>query len=85
MKPYRSATSTSRSAPTFTPSGANTELHEWAKLSANVPPQSSPLAFSSSTPSISARLSTANLSVGLTSRSSSAAVVVTILNVEPGG
>ena len=42
-------------APTFTPSGANTELHEWAKLSRKLPPQDSPFAFSSSTPSIKAR------------------------------
>ena len=54
FQPKRSAVSTSFSEPTSTPSGANTELHEWAKLSRKLPPQNSPLAFSSSTPSISA-------------------------------
>ena len=85
FQPYRSAASTSLSAPTFTPSGANTELHDSAKLSWKLPPQNSPLAFSSSTPSMMAALSTGNSSEGLTSRCSSAAVVVMILKVEPGG
>ena len=76
---------TSSAAPTLTPSGANTELHEWAKLSANVPPHDSPLAFSRSTPSITALVSTGNLSPSLTLFFSSAAAVVTILNVDPGG
>ena len=31
LKPKRSATSTSRSAPSSAPSGAKTELHDWAK------------------------------------------------------
>src|SRR5829696_7398713 len=74
-----------RSAPTFTPSGANTELHEWAKLLRNVPPQYSPLAFSSSTPSIVAALAIGNSVAGFTARASSAAAEVTILKVEPGG
>jgi hypothetical protein len=50
-----------------------------------VPPHSSPFAFSSVTPSISARDSTGNLSESLTFFSSSAAAVVTILNTDPGG
>ena len=60
-------------APTFTPSGANTELHEWAKLSRNVPPQYSPLAFSSSTPSIVAAVATGNSSEASPPASSAAA------------
>ena len=50
-----------------------------------MPPQNSPLAFSSSTPSITACVSTGNSVDGFTRPSSSAAVAVTILNVEPGG
>jgi hypothetical protein len=69
----------------LTPSGANTELHEWAKLLRNVPPQYSPFAFSSGTPSIVASLAIGNSVAGLTARAWSAAAVVTILNVEPGG
>ena len=37
FQPKRSAASTSASAPSSTPSGANTELHEWAKLSRKRP------------------------------------------------
>src|SRR5881275_711421 len=85
LKPKRSAMPTSRLAPTFAPSGANTELHDSAKLFANVPPQDSPLAFSRSTPSSTALVSTGNGVAGLTSFESRAAVAVTILNVEPGG
>ena len=85
FQPKRSAVATRRSAPTLTPSGANTELQEWAKLSVKVPPHSSPLALESGTPSIRAELTTSNSSVGLTSLWSSAAVVVTSLKVEPGG
>ena len=85
FQPKRSAMDTSSLAPTFTPSGANTELHEWAKLSAKLPPQDSPLAFSRSTPSITALVSTGNWSPSLTFFFSSAAAVVMILNVEPGG
>jgi hypothetical protein len=36
---------TIRDDPSFTPSGANTELQDWAKLLRNVPPQYSPLAL----------------------------------------
>src|SRR5687768_5627086 len=61
FQPKRSDASTRASAPISTPSGPNTELHEWAKLLRNVPPQNSPFAFCSSTPSISAWLSTGNL------------------------
>ena len=45
LKPKRSAIRTSRAAPTLTPSGANTELHETANAFRNVPPHASPLAF----------------------------------------
>ena len=85
LKPKRSAVSTRRCAPTFTPSGANTELHDSAKLLANVPPQNSPFAFSRSTPSIVVLSCTGNGVVSFTSPASSAAVAVTILKVEPGG
>ena len=85
MKPYCSASSTRRGPPTFAPSGANTELQEWAKESVNEPPHDSPLAFSSSTPSSTAAVWTGNSSLSFTAPSSRPAVVVTILNVEPGG
>ena len=52
FQPKRSAASTSAWAPTLTPSGANTELHECANEFRKVPPQNSPFAFSSSTPSM---------------------------------
>ena len=51
LKPKRSAIATSRGAPSLTPSGANTELHETANASSSVPPHSSPLALFSLTPS----------------------------------
>ena len=85
FQPKRSAASTRPSGPISTPSGPNTELQECAKLSWKLPPQNSPFAFSSSTPSMIAALSTGNSVEGLTRPCSSAAVVVTILKVEPGG
>ena len=85
LKPNRSAAATSRFAPSFTPSGANTELHDLAKLSANDPPHDSPFAFWRSTPSITAFVSTGNETSVFTIRASRAAVAVMILNVEPGG
>ena len=85
FQPKRSATSTSAGAPTFRPSGANTELHECAKELRKLPPQNSPLAFSSSTPSMIAWLSTGNSVDGFTRPRSSAAAVVTSLKVDPGG
>ena len=51
LKPKRSAVATSRAAPSLTPSGENTELHDTAKASSSVPPHSSPLALLSLTPS----------------------------------
>src|SRR5215216_3456483 len=85
FQPKRSAVSTIRFAPSLTPSGAKTELHEWAKLVVKLPPHDSPFAFSSGTPSMIARVSTGNGVEGLTIPASSAAVAVMILNVEPGG
>jgi hypothetical protein len=85
LKPKRSAISTSRPAPTRTPSGANTELQECAKELRNVPPQASPSAFSSRTPSSTAAVSTGNESLRSTTPCSSAAASVMILNTEPGG
>ena len=52
LKPNRSATSTRRLAPSFTPSGAKTELQDSANDATSVPPHASPLAFSTGTPSI---------------------------------
>ena len=85
FQPKRSAASTSAGAPTFRPSGANTELHEWAKELRKLPPQNSPFAFSSSTPSMIAWDSMGNSVEGLTRLRSSAAAVVTSLKVDPGG
>ena len=85
LKPKRSAASTSFSAPSSAPIGANTELHECAKELISDPPHDSPLAFSSSTPSSVAAVWTGKLSLRRTVRASSAAVSVTILNTEPGG
>jgi hypothetical protein len=51
LNPNRSAAATSRSAPSFAPSGAKTELHECANDVSRLPPQDSPCAFWSSTPS----------------------------------
>src|SRR3954447_25141113 len=82
LKPNFWAVSTSRLAPTFTPSGAKTELHDSAKLFANEPPHDSPFAFSRPTPSMVAFVSTGNDEVGLTMLLSSAAVAVMTLKVE---
>ena len=51
MKPKCSAVATRRLAPSWTPSGAKTELQDFAKEMISEPPQYSPLAFSRSTPS----------------------------------
>ena len=51
LKPKCSPVATSRVAPSFPPRGANTELHDTAKASSSVPPQLSPLALPSFTPS----------------------------------
>ena len=50
LKPKRSAYSTSRFAPSFAPSGANTELHEFAVALASEPPQAPPPALRKATP-----------------------------------
>ncbi len=84
-KPKRRATSTSRSAPTSAPRGANTELHDRAKAWTSVPPQYSPLSLSSSTPSSVADVVTGYSLSGRVLPSSSAAVAVMILKVDPGG
>ncbi len=77
--------STSAGPPSSAPSGANTVLQDWAKLLANVPPQSSSWALGISRPMSEFELSTGNSSDGLTIPASSAPVAVTILKVEPGG
>ena len=85
LKPNRSAVATSRAAPSFTPSGANTELHDTANASTRVPPHSSPLALCSSTPSSVASVASANVLRGLATPACSTPLTVTILNVDPGG
>ncbi len=85
LKPKRSAVATSRAAPTFTPSGANTELHDTANASARLPPHDSPLAFSSFTPSSVVKVAYGNMLLARATLASSAAVSVTILKVDPGG
>ena len=50
LKPNSSAVSTIASAPTSTPSGANTVLHDCAKLCTNVPPQGASWALEISRP-----------------------------------
>src|SRR3954447_9125087 len=76
LKPNFSATPTSLAAPTFAPSGAKTELHEWANELRNVPPHDSPLAFSRGTPSRLAEDCMGKVSESLTFRASSAAEAV---------
>ena len=85
LKPKRSAVSTSRFAPSSAPIGANTELQESANDCRSDPPQASPWAFWSLTPSSVVSVCTGNFSVALTTLASSAPASVTILNVEPGG
>jgi hypothetical protein len=85
LKPKRSAAATSFSAPSSAPIGANTELHEWANELISEPPQDSPCAFSSSTPSSVAAVSTGKLSFRRTVPASSAPASVMILKTEPGG
>src|SRR5438309_6290408 len=53
LNPKRSAISTRRLAPTLTPSGAKTELHDSTNEFSREPPHDSPLAFDSGTPSMS--------------------------------
>src|SRR5688572_8947842 len=85
LKPKASAAATSLSPPSLAPSGAKTELQEWAKELASDPPQDSPLAFSISTPSMVVKVSTGYEAVDLTTFSSSAPARVMILKTEPGG
>ena len=85
LKPNRSAAATRRLAPSSAPIGAKTELQECANAFASDPPQDSPLAFSSSTPSSTAAVSTGYLLDFFATPASSAPASVTILNTEPGG
>ena len=84
-EPNASAAATSRRAPSFAPSGANTELHECANELTSEPPQASPPALRSVTPSSVAAVWTGYIVDGRTIRLSSAAAAVMILNTEPGG
>ena len=85
LKPYCSAVLTSLWAPISAPIGAKTELQECAKAVLSEPPQDSPLAFSSRTPSRVAAVSTGYSFDGFASPDSSPAVSVMILNTDPGG
>ena len=85
LKPNRCAMSTSLRPPSFTPSGANTELHDTAKALRKVPPHASPPAFWSLKPSIVASVMIGKVSLSLTIPASSAPVAVMIFIVEPGG
>src|SRR3954452_2693436 len=85
LNPKRSATDTSRRAPSLAPSGAKTELHETAKAWSSVPPQTSPLAFFSATPERIASLANGYVLDSDATPSCSAPVAVIILNVDPGG
>ena len=67
------------------PIGAKTELHDSAKACSSVPPQTSSPAFASLTPDSGADDAGAKVSLSFADAASSAAAVVTILNVEPGG
>ena len=85
LKPRRSALATSRSAPSLTPSGENTELQDTAKAVSSVPPHSSPLALLSLTPSRVAKVAYGKTVWGLARCAVSTPERVTILKVEPGG
>ncbi len=85
LKPNRSAVATRRAAPSLTPSGENTELHDTAKASSSDPPHSSPLALFNLTPSSVANVAYGKTVCGVAILAASTPVVVTILNVEPGG
>src|SRR5215216_5288871 len=78
-----------RSAPTLTPSGAKTVLHDSAKACTKVPPHGSSCALWTTRAPLSGSglisVRTGNLSVSFTSWPSSAAVVVITLKIEPGG
>ena len=85
LKPNRSAVARNRLAPTLTPSGPNTELHETANAFTSVPPQFSPPALVSVKPPTVAWVAYGKFVLGVTRWAPSAAVVVTIFIVEPGG
>src|SRR5438270_2218627 len=85
LNPKRSAMSTSRLAPSFAPSGANTELQETANAFRKVPPHASPPAFWSVNPLIVDEVWTGKTVPSLTIPASRAPVAVIIFIVEPGG
>ena len=85
LKPNSSAFSNIESAPTSTPSGANTVLHDCAKDCTKVPPQAESWALEISRPIRLFETSTGNVSDGLTAPASRPAVAVITLNVDPGG
>ena len=85
LNPKRSAMATSRAPPTFTPSGANTELQETANALSRVPPHDSPPAFCIVKPSIVVELWIGKVVASVTMPACRAAVVVMIFIVEPGG
>lgn len=83
LKPNASAVLTSFSAPSLAPSGAKTELHDFANDTVSEPPQAEPNEFSSFTPLSVAAVSTGNCAVGVVVLFSSAPATVIILKVEP--
>ena len=85
LKPNRSAVPTRVSLPIFGPSGTKSALQDSANAWRKVPPQYSPLALLMNRPPTFTPLTTGKSSFSETTPFSSAAVVVTILKVEPGG
>ena len=73
-----------RLAPSRTPSGANTELHETAKALSSVPPHASPLAFCSAKPSMVASVWIAKVSLRDTRPAPSSPVDGDDLHRRPG-
>ena len=85
LKPKRSAVATSRLAPSLAPSGAKTELQDFAKdVDRACRRRTRRWRSPASTPSSVAAVWTGKVFAGLVTPASSAPVVVTILNVEPG-
>ena len=72
--------------PSFSPTSAHTVLTEWVSASVSVmSPKSSPPKLLSGTPEIFLPFLPLTVESGVNFPLSSAAVAVTVLNVEPGG
>ena len=85
LKPNASAWATSLFAPSLAPSGAKTELHEFANDAARLPPHDSLLALARRTPESVADVCAGKLLDALAIPLASTPDSVTILKVEPGG